>query len=434
MLTPVYAGIFTIFCQCFMPWISMPILKRCRVPGSYGVFQTGTMIQNMQTAALECSRVEMAPLTEKELSRLMAVSLGMKIASVVVIAAMVWVIASVLIRKTKSKNVVRIGFALNLCWGIGACVLWVLMNLLVNGKMGRPNSFFNLSVHSEVQLTSWTYGQMLLSILMIGAAGRLLSLGEEQEPQKYIERTMREDRRVSKRTWMAIAMILVAIPLVIFFGVYFLGDRANVFIGLCIVCLSMLPFAMVFEDRKPQARELLLIAVMSGIAVAGRMAFFMIPQFKPVTAVVIIAGIGLGAEAGFLTGAVSGFVSNFFFGQGPWTPWQMFAFGIIGFLAGILFHRNRWLKKRSPRIRLILECIYGGLATQILYGLILDLSGVLTMTANGITWEALLAKVISGIPFNAIHAASTVIFLLFLAQPMERKLDRIKKKYGILEV
>ena len=86
---------------------------------------------------------------------------------------------------------------------------------------------------------------------------------------------------------------------------------------------------MIFEDRKPQAREVLLIAVMAAIAVVGRMAFFMLPQFKPVTAIVIITGISLGAEAGFLTGAVAGFVSNFFFGQGPWTPWQMFAFGII---------------------------------------------------------------------------------------------------------
>ena len=101
---------------------------------------------------------------------------------------------------------------------------------------------------------------------------------------------------------------------------------------------------------------MLLIAVMAAIAVVGRMAFFMLPQFKPVTAIVIITGISLGAEAGFLTGAVAGFVSNFFFGQGPWTPWQMFAFGIIGFLAGLLFRGKREKYKKS---KLIL-CLYGG--------------------------------------------------------------------------
>ena len=92
----------------------------------------------------------------------------------------------------------------------------------------------------------------------------------------------------------------------------------------------MLPFFLVFENRRPQAREVVVIAVMAALAVAGRAAFFMLPQFKPTAAIVIIAGVGLGAEAGFLTGALAGFVSNFFFGQGPWTPWQMFAFGIPG--------------------------------------------------------------------------------------------------------
>ena len=410
------------------------MLKRCKFPGAYSILHTGNLIDNLQTAAQECSRIEMEPFTQGEISGLMTLSLCLKIAALVVAAAMVWVILSVLIRKTESKTVVRIGFSLNLLYSLGVCVLGILVSMLVNRKMGRPNSFFNLSIHSEALVTSWIYAQTLLSVFLLFGAGRLLSLRDSEGTQKYVDRTMREDRRVSRRTWMAIAIILVAIPLVIFFGIYFLGDRSNVFIGLCIVCLAMLPFGMVFEDRKPQARELLIIAVMAGIAVAGRMAFFMLPQFKPVTAVVIIAGIGLGAEAGFLTGAVSGFVSNFFFGQGPWTPWQMFAFGIIGFLAGILFHRNKRFRSLNKTVKLGLECLYGGLATLVIYGLIMDLSGVLTMTANGITWEALIAKAVSGFAFNMIHAASTVIFLFFLSQPMEKKLDRIKKKYGILEV
>ena len=64
------------------------------------------------------------------------------------------------------------------------------------------------------------------------------------------------------------------------------------------------------------------------------------PQFKPVVALVIIAGVCFGGETGFLVGAVTGFVSNFFFGQGPWTPWQMFALGIVGFIGGILFKKG----------------------------------------------------------------------------------------------
>ena len=108
----------------------------------------------------------------------------------------------------------------------------------------------------------------------------------------------------------------------------------------------MIPFFLLFERRKPRARELIVVAVLIAIAVAGRAAFFMVPQFKPVIAIVIIAAVCFGGETGFLVGAMTGFISNFFFGQGPWTPWQMFCFGIIGFLAGILFHK-RQLKTES---------------------------------------------------------------------------------------
>ena len=160
------------------------------------------------------------------------------------------------------------------------------------------------------------------------------------------------------------------------------------------------------------------------------MAFFMVPQFKPVTAVVIITGIGLGAEAGFLTGAVAGFVSNFFFGQGPWTPWQMFAFGIIGFLAGLIFRKKRNKKGKAQTVKI---CIFGGIATFLIYGVIMDIASVLNISKD-VTWELLAASMISGIPFNMIHGISTVIFLAVLAQPFEKKLERIKKKYGILEI
>mgnify|MGYP006914184194 CR=1 FL=1 len=80
-------------------------------------------------------------------------------------------------------------------------------------------------------------------------------------------------------------MILLAIPCTIFFGIYYLGDRKYYFISLLIILEAMLPFIMVFEKRKPQARELVLISALCALAVAGRAAFFMLPQFKPVAAV-----------------------------------------------------------------------------------------------------------------------------------------------------
>jgi energy-coupling factor transport system substrate-specific component len=234
-------------------------------------------------------------------------------------------------------------------------------------------------------------------------------------------------RKLPARTAAASILALACIPAVIALGVTVLGDRAYYFVSLAIIALSMLPFVLVFEGRRPKARELVVIAVLTAIAVAGRAAFFMLPQFKPVAAVVIIAGVCFGGETGFMTGALSAFLSNFFFGQGPWTPWQMFAFGVIGFLAGILFHKGFLPKKTVPL------CVFGGLSVMFIYGLLADTASALMTYASPISRPMLAAFYVSGLPFNAVHAAATVFFLLVLAGPMIRKLDRVRKKFGFIQ-
>lgn len=233
-------------------------------------------------------------------------------------------------------------------------------------------------------------------------------------------------RRLSRRLWAAAGLILIAVPLTIFVGMYYLGDRKYYFISLLIILETMLPFAMVFEQRRPKARELVVISVLCAIAVAGRTAFFMLPQFKPVVALVILAGVCFGGETGFLVGAVTGFVSGFFFGQGPWTPWQMFAFGIIGFLAGVLFQKGLLQKTKGSL------AVFGAIAAFVVYGGIMNTATVLLGQARP-TKEAFLSAYLMGIPFDLIHAVSTVFFLWFLSAPMIEKLDRIKTKYGLME-
>ena len=240
------------------------------------------------------------------------------------------------------------------------------------------------------------------------------------------EQVAADKRKLSKRTLLAAAMILIAIPLTIYLGIYYLEDRKYYFISMLIILETMLPFVLIFEGRKPQARELIIIAVLCAIGVAGRTAFFMLPQFKPVAAIVIIAGVAFGGETGFLVGAVTAFVSNMFFGQGPWTPWQMFAFGIIGFLAGILF------RKGILRRNTIALCIFGGLATFLIYGGIMNPASVLMYEAKP-TMEMFYVAYIRGIPFDLIHAVATVVFLFSIAKPMLEKLDRVKLKYGLIE-
>ncbi|GAB1477295.1 hypothetical protein MASR2M70_21330 [Bacillota bacterium] len=231
---------------------------------------------------------------------------------------------------------------------------------------------------------------------------------------------------MKKRTLFTAFLFLILVPATIIGGVMLLDDRKYYFISLLLVIYTMIPFFMSFEGRKPQAREIIVIAVLTAIAVAGRAAFFMVPQFKPVIALVIISGVCFGGEAGFLVGAMTALISNFFFGMGPFTPWQMFCLGLIGYLAGILAGKGL-LKKGKASL-----CIFGGLSTFIIYGGIMDLSSVLAW-AGSLSWELIGVTYGAGLTFNLVHSASTVIFLFLLAKPMMDKLERIKTKYGLIQ-
>ena len=169
----------------------------------------------------------------------------------------------------------------------------------------------------------------------------------------------------------------------------------------------------------------MVLAVLSALAVASRAAFAAIPHFKPMSAIIMITGIAFGPEAGFLTGAVSGFVSNFLFGQGPWTPWQMFAYGVGGFLAGLL---SRLSVLKRNRIALTL---FGFFTVLVIVGPLLDTCALLTMTGE-ITVSSAKAVYLSGIPVNLIHGAAAGLTMLLFANPLLDKLDRLRVKYGML--
>lgn len=196
-------------------------------------------------------------------------------------------------------------------------------------------------------------------------------------------------------------------------------------ISVSMILTAMLIFILTFENRKPSAKELVILAVFCALAVAGRAAFALIPQFKPMAAIVIIAGIALGGQSGFLVGVISTFVSNFLFGQGPWTPWQMFAMGMLGFLAGIFFHRRSNRKEHFWGV-----CIFGGMAAVFIYGVIMDTASLIMMYSANITFASWLALCAAGMHFNLIHGWSTSIFLFFLYRPMMKKIERIQMKYG----
>lgn len=231
-------------------------------------------------------------------------------------------------------------------------------------------------------------------------------------------------RKLGAKTVLAFLAVLILVPMTIFLG--WKADRNYYVVSLLIIIYAVIPFFALFEHRRPQARELVLIAVMSGIAVVSRVIFIWLPNFKPVYAVIMITGISLGPEAGFMTGAITALVSNFVFGQGPWTPWQMAAMGLAGFLAG-LFYQKGWLS--MARVPL---CVFGGVVNLCIIGPLLDTCTLFVMSTR-ITRESAAAIYLSGLPVNALQSVATVLTLALVAQPLFEKLDRVKKKYGILE-
>ena len=218
-------------------------------------------------------------------------------------------------------------------------------------------------------------------------------------------------------------IVLLLVPLTIYIGVTFFEDRSYVFISFILVILASIPFLMSFENKEANTRYMVIIAVLVALSVVGRFLLAAIPAFKPVTAVVVISAIFFGAEAGFLVGALSAIISNIYFGQGPWTPFQMFSWGMIGFIAGLPKVRDI-LKKN--RLMLLLYGIFAG----VVYSLMMDVWTVLSLD-NAFNLKRYLTAITVATPFMITYAVSNVIFLLLIMKPIGEKLNRIKIKYGI---
>lgn len=214
---------------------------------------------------------------------------------------------------------------------------------------------------------------------------------------------------------------LIAVPAVIASGVLLFDSKKYIWISACVCILACVPFFMTFEKKRQDNNRLVIIAVMVAFSIIGRYVFSFIPHFKPVTAIVVITGIYLGAEAGFLCGALSALTSNFIFGQGPWTPFQMFAWGLIGLIAALL---SAPMKK--SRIAVCVFGVFSGAA----YSLLLDVMS--TLWYDGVfNFSRYIALMATAMPVTAVYAVSNAVFLLLLAKPIGTKLDRIKIKYGL---
>lgn len=228
---------------------------------------------------------------------------------------------------------------------------------------------------------------------------------------------MRAVKNEKLRFALKIIIPFFLIPGIVALGVTVFNEKKYSFISLAVTALSLLLFAAGFENKKTGNRRLIIVSVMVALSVVGRF----IPFFKPVTALTVITAIYLGGEAGFLVGALSAVISNFYFGQGPWTPFQMLAWGLIGLFAGFL---SQPLKKSR-----VLLCLYAVVA-GLLYSFVMDVWSVVWYSGSP-TLNMYLAAIGTALPFTALYAASNVLFLLLLGRPFGEKLERVKLKYGV---
>ena len=208
---------------------------------------------------------------------------------------------------------------------------------------------------------------------------------------------------MQKRKWINAVLFLV-MGIILWYGIFVLKGEEYYTVSLAIIVIGLLGFLLCFEKSKPSVEMLTIIAALCGFAIAARIAFFFLPQVKPIAAIIIISGIAFGAEAGFVTGAISAFVSNFYFGQGAWTPFQMFALGMIGYVAGVIF------KKKKHKL---LIALYGFISVIVFYGGIVDLN-TLFFESGEPTLAMVIAVYATGFPYNAMFGVSTAVFLFFL--------------------
>lgn len=217
--------------------------------------------------------------------------------------------------------------------------------------------------------------------------------------------------------------VLVAVPLVLALCALFQFDQTGL-LTLLVAATALVVFFANFEASRPALRQVVPAVVLGALAAAGRIIFAPVPDFKPVSAIAVIAGVVFGKRSGFIVGAFAALISNFFFGQGPWTPWQMYAWGMVGYLAGVLGERGAFTHS-------FVLYAYGFLS-GLFYGFLLN-SWYIVGFVHPITWPSALAAYGAGLPWDCVHGVATVVFLAALYAPWRRKLERIRTKFGMAE-
>ena len=295
------------------------------------------------------------------------------------------------------------------------------------------------------------------------------------------------DRNYKKRKIVSWLTVLLIIPFILFVVNRLISGEHYMLISILIIAGTILPLMISFEYRKPRAREIVLLAVLISFCVVSNLICSHTIPLHAGTAMVVLAGISMGPEAGFLTGALGRFVCNFFDGQGIWTPWQMTAWGIIGFISGVSFRKVEkgekgsrfsificvgagvivgyfvnmitgksddfvgvklylWMfigfatgvilqRKKLPIDRFVIS-VYTFIIVFVFYGGIMNFAAMLMQNSyspseNPINADTLRALYVTGAPYDFMHALGAAFCIFLIGESLLKKLERIQIKYGI---
>lgn len=214
---------------------------------------------------------------------------------------------------------------------------------------------------------------------------------------------------------------LALLPAIMVISVAFGIDQGGAS-GIIGSAVSIGLFFLSYEWGMPSLRETMPVVVMAALAAAGRIIFAFVPSVQPLTAIIIITGCLFGRRSGFMVGALAGLVSALFLGMGAWTPWQMYSWGLIGWVSGVLFAAGVFERPWT---------VYAfGFMAGLMYGLIMNIWSMVAFY-HPETFAQMLIIWAPALPLDAIHGASTVVFLMLLWMPWRRKLLRLKRLYAL---
>lgn len=224
------------------------------------------------------------------------------------------------------------------------------------------------------------------------------------------------------RRYLMYVSIFIFVLLVASIGVF--KYSAYLLVSFIILACLMLPFFARFEVREIKSREIIILAMLAALAAVGRVPFAGLPSVQPTSFVIIMTGIVFGAESGFIVGAIAAIVSNIFLGQGPWTPWQMYAWGMMGMTAG-LFRNFKWMATLWGKS--IFGFVWG-----YLFGWFMNL-WIIVSNISGLSWVFVISVYLSSVKHDLAHALSNVFFLVLFSTSWMRIMKRFKVKYDLLK-